>query len=319
MHPVTLSFPDEREKHFREAYLRENLKLMRAAGIVATGLWLLYGLTDLLWAAPALLAKLWAVRYGVVFPAQALLLAAAFVPRFYRWVPALLVLALMAVAGGLAMIDAVLYQRAEIPSHLGYVILTLAAYTFFRLRFLQGLLLGLFIIVLSALHGWLMGSSLNLLVYDASILAVVNAFGAFAAYSLEYYARENYLLVERHERDKALEAEARALETARQVARTVAHEFNNPLAVIQGIWDLHVRPTIPEQPETRRRMLQRVPDMVDRMSGLVVRLRRITGVRTTDYVEGVSIMDLTASSLEEKAQEGENGPGEGEQEDPQGA
>ncbi len=92
------------------------------------------------------------------------------------------------------------------------------------------------------------------------------------------------------ERAKSAEIKARETETANRLAATIAHEFNNPLAIIQGCVDTIEMGELPE--EKQRDYNQRIRKQVSRMSDLVVKLLALNELRTIDYAAGMKILDI---------------------------
>jgi len=104
---------------------------------------------------------------------------------------------------------------------------------------------------------------------------------------LDQRARE---AVEQYEHAQKAELEAQRMRTANQLAATIAHEFNNPLAILNGMCDLY------DMKEFEKReidqMTHRIRNQVTRMSGLVDRLMSIEELREIDYAAGFKIFDL---------------------------
>ncbi len=94
----------------------------------------------------------------------------------------------------------------------------------------------------------------------------------------------------RKKQQRELEIEMARLKTAHQLAATIAHEFNNPLAIIKGASDLYNMPQASE--DVRERMIQRIPAQVERMKNLVNTLLKLREIKEINYVEGIRILDL---------------------------
>ncbi len=84
--------------------------------------------------------------------------------------------------------------------------------------------------------------------------------------------------------EKALEAGR--LDTFRQMAGTLKHEINNPLAVISMQVEMLQR-KYPEEPK-----LVKIGEMVDRIRGLVQVLQKMREMKLEDYADGSSILKL---------------------------
>jgi len=84
--------------------------------------------------------------------------------------------------------------------------------------------------------------------------------------------------------ERALQAER--LDTFRQMAGTLKHEINNPLAVISMQVEMLQR-RYPEEPK-----LVKIGEMVDRIRGLVQVLQKMREMKLEDYADGSSILKL---------------------------
>lgn len=84
--------------------------------------------------------------------------------------------------------------------------------------------------------------------------------------------------------------EAEQMKVAYQLAATIAHEFNNPLAIVQMALDLYAQ----QHPEETKpnELLVRIPSQVDRMKRLVQKLLSIKEIREIDYAGGSKILDI---------------------------
>ena len=85
--------------------------------------------------------------------------------------------------------------------------------------------------------------------------------------------------------ERALQAER--LDTFRQMAGTLKHEINNPLAVISMQVEMLQR-RYPEEPK-----LVKIGEMVDRIRGLVQVLQKMREMKLEDYADGSSILKLS--------------------------
>jgi signal transduction histidine kinase len=111
------------------------------------------------------------------------------------------------------------------------------------------------------------------------------------------------------------ELEAERLNTAQQMAASVAHEFNNPLAVVSGIMQLNKRKIDAVGDDKLSNSMDKIPRMVDRMHALVQKLLNITEVKAMDYAAGFQIMDLQDGSGEENDSAAPNADSVAQEED----
>ena len=80
------------------------------------------------------------------------------------------------------------------------------------------------------------------------------------------------------------------LETVQQLSKAVAHEFNSPLAIIQGYLELTRQDDI--SLEKKLDYMGRLPTQVDRMKDLVRKLMRLRTLDEVDYAAGIKMLDL---------------------------
>lgn len=99
-------------------------------------------------------------------------------------------------------------------------------------------------------------------------------------------------------RSAEIEIEAKQMKVANQLVATIAHEFNNPLAIIKGISDIIAKPDIPD--EDKKRMLGKIPHQVDRMSDLVRKLVMLRELREVDYASGIKMLDIHLAESEKQ-------------------
>ena len=89
---------------------------------------------------------------------------------------------------------------------------------------------------------------------------------------------------------KAAEFETQRLKTVAQLATTIAHELNNPLAVIQG--RIEVARINSSVDSDLMHVHQSIQVQVERMSSLVEKLCGIESIRVVDYAGGIKMLDL---------------------------
>ena len=103
-------------------------------------------------------------------------------------------------------------------------------------------------------------------------------------------------IVNRQQRNqrKNMNMEMEKLRVANQLAATIAHEFNNPLQVMQGAYFMLKREDIDEP--TRNRYLELLPKYIERMRDLIQRLLRLRDIREVDYAAGLKILDVVGTT-----------------------
>jgi len=96
---------------------------------------------------------------------------------------------------------------------------------------------------------------------------------------------------------KSAEIEAERLTTVTQLAITISHEFNNPLAVIQGRVELMKDNLADSQDEKNKKT---VLAQIEKMKKLVGKLQGINHLKEIDYIEGVKMLDIHNLTDDEK-------------------
>jgi len=84
--------------------------------------------------------------------------------------------------------------------------------------------------------------------------------------------------------------ETRQIKVANQLAGAIAHEFNNPLAIVQLATEMAEIDKI-EDPQ-KRQQLSKIPPQIDRMSNLVKKLLNLRAIKEKEYADGAKILDL---------------------------
>jgi len=91
--------------------------------------------------------------------------------------------------------------------------------------------------------------------------------------------------------------EARRLETLHQVARTLNHELNNAIAIIE--LQLRLVQKSPGYDRSSGVQLQRIHEALSHMNETIVSLKDVRRVVLTEYIEGVQMLDLKLSTQAE--------------------
>ena len=106
------------------------------------------------------------------------------------------------------------------------------------------------------------------------------------------------ILADISEQRRIQEAEARAerIDTARLMARTVAHEFRQPLAALTLVSELAEMRQY--RSEDIARTLNRIPPLVKRMDAMVDKLLNLTELHDKTYWRDINILDLEKTTSE---------------------
>jgi|GEM_PF-5084956 len=96
--------------------------------------------------------------------------------------------------------------------------------------------------------------------------------------------------LEQFERAKAAEIKAKEIEVANQMAATIAHEFNNPLAIIKLSLDTSKMNDYKKEDEIEYH--RKIETQVERMKNLVAKLLALEEIRKVDYAAKMKILDI---------------------------
>ncbi len=89
---------------------------------------------------------------------------------------------------------------------------------------------------------------------------------------------------------EALELESEKLSTAAQLSATIAHEFNNPLAILKGAAELIASESIDF--DSKKRHIEKIPHQVERMAELVQKLLTLNELKEIHYAAGMKILNI---------------------------
>lgn len=188
----TLTFPDDLEREFREQYTADSLKLIRLSIPFIIILYAMGGWLDIT-LVPQHSSLFHTLRFAVVIPWLAIVLSLSFVSYFHRYIQSLLLISY--VIGGGAISVMIATAPNNIIYYLGLMLVFSAGYFFVNLRF-----------IIATAGGWINVLIFNLLITLYSNLSLMEVFSynyffisinfinMFAAYYIEKYNRNNYLL-----------------------------------------------------------------------------------------------------------------------------
>lgn len=206
--PLTLSFRPPLERAFMDDYARKSLWQVRFAVIVTALFYCGFMALDAAVAAEAMKALL-TIRFAIFLPASVILFLLSYWPLFGRiWQGALALWSLVAGVGIVAMIG---LGRGEVQNsyYVGLIMIFIVLYTWTRVRFVWATLTGLLIV---AAYEVLTLSVLRVppqvtLAHNFFFLGS-NVLGMFACYSIERYARREFVMARllREEQDKVQRA-----------------------------------------------------------------------------------------------------------------
>jgi signal transduction histidine kinase len=305
LHPFSLKYRGDLgqlENGFRYQDREINVMQTRIIILIAVLLFSSFGFYDVTYDNPALENRLLFIRFIVTVPVMVafLFLVGTNLYRRYQHILQILIMAFM--SASLTWTSLTVRNYVDQTNFAAVIIFYMGAILIFRPRLIPGTVIG---VVMFAVF---IGGDLLFSLYEPIIRLKVYMFmlsgfliGTGACYMLEYAERERYFLRSKLLEEQRQEMEIQRLKTIRAIARTVAHEFNNPLGAILGAYDYGVRPNLNDFTDKARDLVIRIPGSVRRMENLVNQLLNVTEVLETEYVTGISMLDLHGKTKNEKS------------------
>lgn len=191
---IRLDFENpELEARFRVDHFEKSLGRIRLTILMAAFLYALFGILDEA-IIPEVRHEAWIIRYLVFCPLALVVYALSHLKAFHKFLEfSVLMLGLVAGAGIVVMIGLASPPGSDLY-YAGLLLTCWFYYTFIRLRFLPATILswGIFLLY-EATAIWIKGTSSYILVNNSFFFAAFNITGMWACYSMERYARQDFL------------------------------------------------------------------------------------------------------------------------------
>jgi PAS domain S-box-containing protein len=191
--PFTLSFREDLEETFLDDYYQKSIWHVRMTLLLAIFFYSIFGVLDA-WLVPTVKQELWAIRYMIFLPFVSGVFLFSFSHLFKRYMQ--LCLSAVIVLAGLGIVVMILI--APYPGNYSYyaglILVFMYGYTYFKLRFIWATLAGWMIVAAYELGAvWLSKAPLPILVNNNFFFLGGNILGMFACYSIELYARKEFI------------------------------------------------------------------------------------------------------------------------------
>jgi len=209
---LTLSFNDQTEKDYQAYYFKTSLKIFRVAFLFVALLYGLFGFLDSE-IAPKHIELFYIIRFGVVIPLLLTVFALSFLKIFekiWQWL-----LFISFIVGGWGIIVMIVKMPENITYYAGLMLVFSAGYFLIKLRFIFATLAG-WLTLLSFIVAviWFSDISNELILAYSFFYISANLISMVAAYYIEFFDRNNYLLTNQLNQKKAeLEESNRNLES----------------------------------------------------------------------------------------------------------
>lgn len=226
LHLATLSFVrKDLETAFRRDFSERSVVHVRIAVVLSIFVYGVFGVLDA-WLAPAARHWLWAIRFAWFTPLALVVFALTFTRHYKKIIqPAN---AALVVAAGLGIIAMILIapNPASYSYYAGLILVFIYGYTFFKLRFVWAAAAGWTLVVAYEIAAIALSPTpVPVLINNNFFFLTGNVLGMFAGYSIELYARKDFILARRLDEEKRkvdaanLALEERVRERTAQLSR----------------------------------------------------------------------------------------------------
>ena len=209
-HPLTLAFRPDLERAFLDDHAAKSLGQIRLCLWICLGFYSAFaGLDATL--VPEAIATLWWIRFAGFVPLTLLMIVASYQPVFRRASQWLLSVWLLLAGLGIVGMIASVPEEAGHAYYVGLILVLIVNYTWARVRFVNATLVGwLLVVSYEAVAVLQLHTPLKLLVSNNFFFISANILGMLACYSMERYARREFLAARRLAQEKERVREANA-------------------------------------------------------------------------------------------------------------
>ena len=218
VNPLTLSFSGNLEKSFLDDYFINSLKMVRLSLMAGV---LLYGFFGILDAelVPEMKGYLWFIRFGIVWPSLLGIILFSYFPSFRKYFQISVALAMVISSVAIICMISIIPPPVNHSYYAGLILVFIWGYTFTRVRFIWATTAGWIIVALYEIAAiWITDTPIPIFISNNFFFISANLVGMFACYSIEYYTRRDFFLVQK------LEVEREKVSTANQRLEKIVNE-----------------------------------------------------------------------------------------------
>lgn len=240
--PITLAFPEDKEKEFRKIYFDNSISVVRLALLLAMVIYVVFGYLEYA-SATEYRSIINIIHFAVIIPGLALIYALSYTKIFIRtWQRLISVAFVLAALGKIILL---ILMPDNSAYYTGLILIYSAGYFVFRLRFIYAAIAGwtTFLCFNAAVFYFPDISFNEVITYNFFYLAL-NLFGMLSAYNMELYNRKNFYLntkLDATEKEKLREQVRlanKSVEFKQNFLANMSHEIRTPLTGLVGMIDL---------------------------------------------------------------------------------
>lgn len=231
MHLLTLHFEPELEREFQSEYFDQTLPIVRLAIVLAIFLYAVFGVLDTL-IAPAQRNELWVIRFAVVVPLLLVCLGISYTKFFRRYRELTLFAVVLIASLGIVAMTSIIPPPGSYLYYAGLLLAVMYTFSLVRLSVTYATAMaGITVAAYVAVALWLNPTAPALVINNLFFLISAVIIGFSANYSIERYARTNFLqgrliarrTMELEEMNAKLEAKNQMLAESRAETMRTAH------------------------------------------------------------------------------------------------
>jgi len=193
MHPFTLRFESALEEEFEDEYFVRTLGQVRLAIVLGVFLYAVFGILDL-WIAAEQRRQLWFIRYAIVAPALLAALWFSFTPAFRRYRERVLAFVVIVASLGIVAMTSIIPPPGSYLYYAGLLLVVMYTFTLVRLNvWYASTLAGITVVAYLTVALWINPTAPELVVNNLFFLISAVIIGFSANYSMDRYARTNFL------------------------------------------------------------------------------------------------------------------------------
>ena len=199
---LTLSFPKDIEKAFRDSYFQNSLRQVRIALLLGLLLYSVFGILDA-WLVPEAKHRLWLIRYAIFAPYVIAVYLLSFSRHFKKYMQISIAFGVLIAGLGITVMILIAPYPASHSYYAGLLLVFIYGYTFVKLRFVWASCTGWLIVLAYEIAAiWLSPTPIPILVNNNFFFLSANILSMFACYSIEYYLRRDFIQARLLEKEK---------------------------------------------------------------------------------------------------------------------